>query len=207
MEIKKDSDSKYTLCTSDEMVENTINIDVQTINETQIQEIKSSDVDKKKQIILDEDTLFQFDCEVDDDYLILKLSEIDALAPFIYIKKITLDELIKAHKAFKACDNLNEVKEHIDRLFLNKRIKLSQKKREEIIFNFKIFYLSHEDKFEIIANREMTDEKDPMLLKLYDIQKKKLKILKEFEKYIKLVDGNGKEIEKKLKEIKENIEK
>ena len=53
----------------------------------------------------------------------------------------------------------------------------------------------------------MTDEKDPMLLKLYDIQKKKLKILKEFEKYIKLVDGNGKEIEKKLKEIKENIEK
>ena len=53
----------------------------------------------------------------------------------------------------------------------------------------------------------MTDEKDPMLLKLYDIQKKKLKILKEFEEYIKLVDGNGKEIEKKLKEIKENIEK
>ena len=186
---------------------NIFNIDVQTINETQIQEIKSSDVDKKKQIILDEDTLFQFDCEVDDDYLILKLSEIDALAPFIYIKKITLDELIKAHKAFKACDDLNEVKEHIDRLFVNKRIKLSQKKREEIIFNFKIFYLSHEDKFEIIANREMTDEKDPMLLKLYDIQKKKLKILKEFEKYIKLVDGNGKEIEKKLKEIKENIEK
>lgn len=50
MEIKKDSDSKYTLCISDEMIENTINIDVQTINETQIQEIKSSDVDKKNKL-------------------------------------------------------------------------------------------------------------------------------------------------------------
>ncbi len=39
MEIKKDLDLKYTLYTSDEMIENTINIDVQTINETQIQEI------------------------------------------------------------------------------------------------------------------------------------------------------------------------
>ena len=153
MEIKKGSDSKYTLCTSDDIIENNINFDEQTINETQIKEIKSSDVDKEKQIIL------------------------------------------------------NEAKEHINRLFINERIKLSQKKREEIIFNFKILYLSIEDKFEIVANREMTGEKDQMLLKLYDIQKKKLKILKEFEKYIKLVDGNGKEIEKKLKEIKENIEK
>ena len=208
MEIKKDL--KYTLCTSDDNIENNINIVDQAINETQIQEINSSDVDKKKQIELDDtDTLFQFDCDVDDDNLILKLSEIDALAPFIYIKKITLDELIKVHKVFRACDNLNEVKGHIDKLFESNRIKLSQKKREEIIFNFKIFYLSYEDKFQIIAKREMTDNKDPMLLKLYDIQKKKLKILKEFEKYIKTLDGKGnaKEIEKKLKEIKESIEK
>ena len=88
-----------------------------------------------------------------------------------------------------------------------KKIKLSQNKREEIIFNFKIFYLSFEDKFQIIAKREMTDDKDPMLLKLYDIQKQKLKILNEFENYIKSLGGTGKEIEKKLKEIKENIEK
>ena len=205
MEIKKDL--KLTLCTSDDNNENNINFDDQTVNDTQIQEIKSSDVDKKKQIKLDDDTLFKFDCDVEDDYLILKLSEIDAIAPFIYIKKITLDELIEVHKVFKSCNNLNEVKEHIDKLFEMKKIKLSQNKREEIIFNFKIFYLSFEDKFQIIAKREMTDDKDPMLLKLYDIQKQKLKILKEFENYIKLLGGNGKEIEKKLKEIKENIEK
>ena len=53
----------------------------------------------------------------------------------------------------------------------------------------------------------MTDDKDPMLIKLYDIQKQKLKILNEFENYIKSLGGTGKEIEKKLKEIKENIEK
>ena len=206
MEIKKNL--KFTLCSSDDNNENNINIeDDKTVNDTQIQEIKSSDVDKKKQIKLNDDTLFKFDCDVEDDYLILKLSEIDALAPFIYIKKITLDELIEVHKVFKSCNNLNEVKEHIDKLFEMKKIKLSQNKREEIIFNFKIFYLSFEDKFQIIAKREMTDDKDPMLLKLYDIQKQKLKILKEFENYIKLLGGNGKEIEKKLKEIKENIEK
>ena len=205
MEIKKDL--KFTLCISDDNNENNINFDDQTVNDTQIQEIKSSDVDKKKQIKLNDDTLFKFDCDVEDDYLILKLSEIDALAPFIYIKKITLDELIEVHKVFKSCNNLNEVKEHIDKLFEMKKIKLSQNKREEIIFNFKIFYLSFEDKFQIFAKREMTDDKDPMLLKLYDIQKQKLKILKEFENYIKLLGGNGKEIEKKLKEIKENIEK
>ena len=143
MEIKKDL--KLTLCTSDDNNENNINFDDQTVNDTQIQEIKSSDVDKKKQIKLDDDTLFKFDCDVEDDYLILKLSEIDALAPFIYIKKITLDELIEVHKVFKSCNNLNEVKEHIDKLFEMKKIKLSQNKREEIIFNFKIFYLSFED--------------------------------------------------------------
>ena len=206
MEIKKDL--KFTLCSSDDNNENNINIeDDKTVNDTQIQEIKSSDVDKKKQIKLNDDTLFKFDCDVEDDYLILKLSEIDALAPFIYIKKITLDELIEVHKVFKSCNNLNEVKEHIDKLFEMKKIKLIQNKREEIIFNFKIFYLSFEDKFQIIAKREMTDDKDPMLLKLYDIQKQKLKILNEFENYIKSLNGNGKEIEKKLKEIKENIEK
>ena len=206
MEIKKDL--KFTLCSSDDNNENNINIeDDKTVNDTQIQEIKSSDVDKKKQIKLNDDTLFKFDCDVEDDYLILKLSEIDALAPFIYIKKITLDELIEVHKVFKSCNNLNEVKEHIDKLFEMKKIKLSQNKREEIIFNFKIFYLSFEDKFQIIAKREMTDDKDPMLLKLYDIQKQKLKILNEFENYIKSLGGTGKEIEKKLKEIKENIKK
>ena len=206
MEIKKDL--KFTLCSSDDNNENNINIeDDKTVNDTQIQEIKSSDVDKKKQIKLDDDTLFKFDCDVEDDYLILKLSEIDAIAPFIYIKKITLDELIEVHKVFKSCNNLNEVKEHIDKLFEMKKIKLSQNKRDEIIFNFKIFYLSFEDKFQIIAKREMTDDKDPMLLKLYDIQKQKLKILNEFENYIKSLGGTGKEIEKKLKEIKENIEK
>ena len=56
-----------------------------TLNDTQIQVIKSSQVEKGKQIRLNEETLFQFDCIIDDNQLILKLSELDALAPFIYI--------------------------------------------------------------------------------------------------------------------------
>ena len=71
-------------------------------------------VDKNKQIRLNEETLFEFDCQVEDEYLYLKLNEIDALSPYIYIKKIDLKELQNdVHKMFKALDTLDEVKQHI----------------------------------------------------------------------------------------------
>ena len=53
---------------------------------------------------------------VEDEYLCLKLNEIDALSPYIYIKKIELKELQKdVHKMFKALDTLEDVKQHIDK--------------------------------------------------------------------------------------------
>ena len=151
-----------------------------SLNDTQIQVIKSSQVEKGKQIRLNEETLFQFDCIIDDNQLILKLSELDALAPFYYIKEITLDEIRKCHKAFKSCKDLNEVKEHIDKLFKNKRISLDQDKSDKtnVKIKFKIFYISLEDNFEIKVERKMTELKDQMLLKLYEIQKEQLKLLK-----------------------------
>ena len=178
-----------------------------TLNDTQIQVIKSSQVEKGKQIRLNEETLFQFDCIIDDNQLILKLSELDALAPFIYIKEITLDEIRKCHKAFKSCKDLNEVKEHIDKLFKNKRISLDQDKNDKtnVKIKFKIFYISLEDDFEIKVERKMTELKDQMLLKLYEIQKNEIKALKEIENYLKKNGGYGQEIIQKINEIKEKL--
>ena len=168
-----DSETKFRICASNDS-------NNEILDTTQIQVIKSSQVEKGKQIRLNEDTLYQFDCIIDNNQLILKLSELDALAPFIYIKEITLDEIRKCHKAFKSCKDLNEVKEHIDKLFKDKRISLDQDKNDKtnIKIKFKIFYISYEDKFEIKVERKMTDLKDQMLLKLYEIQKEQLKLLK-----------------------------
>ena len=113
--------------------------DESSFEASEIQEIKSSDLPKDKLIVLDEDTLFKFDCFVEDDYLILKLTEVDALAPFIYITQLTLDDIIKIHKIFRACDDLNEVEKHIIKLYKENRIKLSQEKKDEIIFNINAF--------------------------------------------------------------------
>ena len=178
-----------------------------TLNDTQIQVIKSSQVEKGKQIRLNEETLFQFDCIIDDNQLILKLSELDALAPFIYIKEITLDEIRKCHKSFKSCEDLNEVKEHIDKLFKNKRISLDQDKSDKtnVKIKFKIFYISLEDDFEIKVERKMTELKEQMLLKLYEIQKNQIKGLKEIENYLKKNGGYGQEIIQKINEIKEKL--
>ena len=176
----------YTLQTSDDPNQNEdddeIIIQKNVIVESRAggyEEIKvknSTEVDKNKQIRLNEETLFEFDCQVEDEYLYLKLNEIDALSPYIYIKKIDLKELQNdVHKMFKALDTLDEVKEHILQLFKDGKIKLRQERNEEIFFDIKAYYISEEVKFSIKAEREMTNNKDNMLLKLYEIQKKLLK--------------------------------
>ena len=177
-----------------------------SLSSSEIEIVKSSDISKDKIIKLDDDTVFQFDCIVDDDYLILKLSEIDAVAPYTYCINKTLKQMQDIHKMFKSCDNLDEVKSHIDKLFKNDKIKLSQIKDEEIIFEFKAYFISYEDDFQIVAERKMVNNKDSMLLKLYQIQKQELKVIKEIETYIKKNDFKKNELLNQIKEIKEKYE-
>ena len=168
----------YKLITSDDdhILNNNVIVESRAEGYEEIEVKKSSEVDKSKQIRLNEDTLFEFDCLVEDEYLCLKLNEIDALSPYIYIKKIELKELQKdVHKMFKALDTLEDVKQHIDKLFKNGKIKLRQERNEEIFFDIKAYYISEEVEFSIKAEREMTDNKDNMLLKLYEIQKQLMK--------------------------------
>ena len=169
--------SNYNL-SNDDIPENTDILNIPTII--------SDDLEEKKLIQLDDDTTFEFKCKVEENNLKLILSEVSALAPFIYETKLTMDAIIKVNDIFKACDNLGKIKEHIDNLFNAKRIKLSSSKNKEIIYcEFRAFNISGEEQFKIPTERKMTIEKEQMLLKLYSIQKEKLKILKDIEKYLK----------------------
>ena len=184
---------KIRLTASDSCHNNdSINACLELNNKIKIE--KSENVDKAKQIRLNEDTLFKFDCIVNEDKITLKLSEIDNLAPFIYIINLDLDGIREKHKVFRACDDLDEVKEHLDKLFQNKKILLSQDKEEEIELKIKVNYISYEDEFQITLERKMTDNKDAILLKLYEIQKNKEKLIKDSIKYEKYGGYNIKEI-------------
>ena len=169
-----------------------------------VEHLKINDVPKDSQIRLNSQTLFQFSTEIENDKLVLKLNEIGAFSPFIYLKKLTLDDFIKNHKMFRSCDNLQEVQNHIAILFANNKIKLTQNKDEEdaIILNIKTRNISEDVQIKIDGERKMTTQKDESLMKLYKIQKNEIKILKEIENFIK---ENGKdgdnEIIKKIKDI------
>ena len=158
--------------------------------------IKTEELEKKRLIKLDDDTTFDFQCKVEkeeeeEEKIKLILSEVSAVAPFIYEAELGKDDLISASKIFRSCEDLKEVKAHIEKLFDLDRIKLIPNEEKTMIyFEFNAFNISCEEKFKITSIRKMIDEgnhekQEEMLLKLYSIQKEKLKILKDIEAYLK----------------------
>ena len=177
------------------------------VNEEEIKLIKSSTVKKEDQIELKgKDTLFQFSCKAIDDKLCLKLTEIDAVSPFYYLREIDRDGLEQKHRLFKSLESLEKAAYHINRLFKQGRIQLAQEKEDEIIFKIKADYISEEVSFDIEAERKMTDKPDAMMLKLYKIQKQKDKMIKEIENSVLNGNYDSKTLAKKIKEIKAKYE-
>ena len=95
-------------------------------------EIKICDVPQDEQIKLDENTIFRFSSEVRNNCLFLKLTEIGAFCPHFYEQMLTLDKIREIHKMFRACDNLQEVKEYLDILFKKKKFKLTKENDKKI---------------------------------------------------------------------------
>ena len=144
--------------------------------------INLSEVPEEEQIKLN-DSLFHFSSTIKNDKLSLKLVEISAYAPFIYSINLSLEEFTKISKIFRSCENLEEVKTHIDRLFALKRITLRQEegKEDSITFFIKAYDISEEIEIEIKGKRIITNEKDKALMKLYEIEKNQIKLMKEIE--------------------------
>ena len=174
--------------------------------DVEVKEEKISDVPVEERIKLDNDTIFRFSCSVEDENLKLKLSEIGSFAPYIYEKLISLDEMKQQYKMFRSCENLKEVKRHIDNLFRDKKIELTKDKEDTITFNLTVYSISEVKKIQIEANRIMTTKKDDALLRLYHIEKDQIKLLKEIDKFCKNLGPNGNNIVEKINAIRQKYE-
>ena len=174
--------------------------------DVEVKEEKISNVPVEERIKLDNDTIFRFSCSVEDENLKLKLSEIGSFAPYIYEKLITLDEMKQQYKMFRSCENLKEVKRHIDNLFRDKKIELTKDKEDTITFNLTVYSISEVKKIQIEANRIMTTKKDDALLRLYHIEKDQIKLLKEIDKFCKNLGPNGNNIVEKINAIRQKYE-
>ena len=154
-------------------------------NESEFKYIKVTDVNKDEQTSLDEDTVFKFSCHYinDEKLLCIELSEIGALCPFIYQRKLNLEDMKKIHKAFRACDNMEDVEKHINRLFkTDGKIWLTKNDNEDIEsinLNLKILFMADEDDRVIELYKVMTSEKDKALEELYKNEKDYIKNPKE----------------------------
>ena len=174
--------------------------------DVEVKEEKISNVPVEERIKLDNDTIFRFSCSVEDENLKLKLSEIGSFAPYIYEKLISLDEMKQQYKMFRSCENLKEVKRHIDNLFRDKKIELTKDKEDTITFNLTVYSISEVKKIQIEANRIMTTKKDDALIRLYHIEKDQIKLLKEIDKYCKNLGPNGNNIVEKINAIRQKYE-
>ena len=168
---------------------------------------KINNVPKEEQIKLNEDTIYRFFCTVQNNCLFFKLYEIGAFAPYIYETLITLDKMREINIMFNACDTIEEVRDNINILFKNGKIKLSKENDNTITLNVTAMLLSKIDTFKIELQRKITSEKDDSLIKLYEIQKKEIKLWKEMEKILKEKGGKGNAILNKMFDIKKKYDK
>jgi hypothetical protein len=190
-----DSDMNISL---NKLTISSINPNTQVI----VKQEKIKDVPEGERIKLNDDTIFRFESSVKDDNLCLKLSEIGAFSPYIYEVELSLDDLINIHKMFKSCIDIEEAKTHIDKLFELKQIHLTQEEKDHITFNITAHDLSIEQKFKIDAIRKITTEKDESLMKLYEIEKKQLKLWKELELFAEKFGANKDSLINKIKSLK-----
>ena len=166
-------------------------------------EEKICDVPQDEQIKLDENTIFRFSREVRNSCLFLKLTEIGAFSPHFYEKMLTLDKIREIHRMFRACDNIQEVKEELDKLFKKKKINLIKENDKTVTLVITGYLLSSIETFKIECDMKITTFKDDALMTLYNIEKRQIKIWKELEKYAKSLGANGKSFISKMKEIEQ----
>ena len=198
MKISMERESESIVLSDDEEVQSFVQKDYIVKQE------KINDVPANERIKLDDDTIYRFSCTVNSGYLTLKLAEIGAFAPYIYERVLTLSEIQKNYKMFRSCENLEKVKYHILKLFENKKIRLKKEKEDYIKFILNVYMISDNLDIEIEAKRIMTTIKDDALLKLYEIEKRQLKLLKEIEMSAKKL-GNNNFVEK-INEIKKKYQ-
>ena len=169
------------------LVESVIELDPDSYDKNdQVKDIKLSEVPEEERISLDENTHFRYSSTVENKKLCLLLQPIGEYAPFTYQKKLTWEEILKIHAAFKSCEgNLDEVKKHFDTLFHTNNMKLKRVSDDTISLQITIGNISVDVKLDVPVSRILTSHKDEALMKLYKIEKNEIKLLKDIENWLK----------------------
>ena len=160
--------------------------------------------DDKPMIYIDniENIEYILEFQVDEDKLLIKVKENNEFAPFTYEGNFSREEFIGIHKIFKSCKSLDEILGHLKNLYKKKKLHINDvgdEKSRKIYFN--IMNISGEEKTDTLdLEREMVKNKDYNLIRLYNEQKRQIKIIKELEALAaKGLEGN--ELRKKALEI------
>ena len=69
------------------------------------------------QIALDANTIFKFECNVEEEKVRLALKRINNDTPYYYEASFTFEELCEICRAFKSCKSLEEIQGHLLTLF------------------------------------------------------------------------------------------
>ena len=137
------------------------------------------------------------------DHIHFMLRECNLFPPFTFEGDYTMKDFISKHVAFKSCDNLDELLEHLSNLYKQNKIELSNLGgNEELQLRLTIWDISVEEKTEpFIVELKMTENKDEDLAKLYEIQNTQVEILKQIKEYVKKNMENQNPISKKILEL------
>ena len=182
--------------------------------ERELDKEMANEVPKKETVYverlsIDEDTSFNIYYDIyndgNTDYLYIKMTENTAVAPFYYNRSFTIEELQELDDIFRTCD-LNEIKDHIKSLFEEKKIKLIYDNENKTIIKMELSVVLFVTKYKIYFKlyKEMIPEeiKDRELLNLYEIEKNKIKMIKELASiFNSFSNQEEKDIGEKLKEL------
>ena len=144
----------------------------------------------------DKDTSFDIYFDIYNDgqkeYLYIQLVENSAVAPFYYFGCYTIEDLCKLHRIFRA-ENMEQVKEDLEKLFKKKLVKLFyDTKSDGIIMEIRptLFATEYPIHFELEKKMIPENEKVNKLITLYDIEKTHLAIAKEIFDQLKKLNLN-----------------
>ena len=149
---------------------------------------------------VDEHNNFKFECEITGDKMRMGLKEIDTYSPYYYEKYFTMSDLITNNKLFKSCEDLEEARGHIIKLFPDIKTKLLfAENKEAMLITFTMGFISKKVKVEFKLEKKTIDNKDEALAKLFEIEKKYDIYMKKIKELIKN-EGNN-QLEKSINDI------
>ena len=150
----------------------------------------SQDIQEKKMYLIDDydKVHYEFKMILEEDKIHFWIKEDKIFAPYTFEEYFTYDQFVEHHKIFKACDDLNEILGHLNKLYDKNRIKLmaiGTNHDRILVFNLSFISEPEEQTPNFVLELKMTENKDEDLLKLYKIQKDQIAALKNIKQLLK----------------------